>query len=65
MISNFFAYFDGISQGGGKIRAMAFGQSSNHLSARELEGERWFAGKGRARRVLCCINFPMALNSTL
>jgi len=32
----FFAYFDGISQVGGKIGAMAFGQSSNHLSAREL-----------------------------
>jgi hypothetical protein len=32
----FFAYFDGISQAGVKIRAMAFGQSSNHLSAREL-----------------------------
>jgi hypothetical protein len=45
MISNLFAYFDGISQVGGKIGAMASGQSSNHLSARELEGERWFAEK--------------------
>jgi len=32
----FFAHFYGISQVGGKIRAMAFGQFSNHLSAREL-----------------------------
>ena len=41
----FFPYFDGISQVGGKKRAMAFGQSSNHLNARELEGERWLAEK--------------------
>jgi hypothetical protein len=46
----FFAYFYGISQVGGKIGAMAFGQSSNHLNARELEIELEIQAVRKARK---------------